>query len=67
LLGNLSSTNIKVSVIVGSEDMIAPNTYRRVEVLNKKNIELLVVDGAGHFFRDLYFDDLMEIITERTN
>jgi pimeloyl-ACP methyl ester carboxylesterase len=67
LLGNLSSTNIKVSVIVGSEDMITPNTYRRVEVLNKKNIELLVVDGAGHFFRDLYFDDLMEIITERTN
>ena len=33
----------------------------------EKNIELHQVDGADHFFRDFYFDDLVEIIVERIN
>ena len=68
---HLINTSGKVYIITASEDTVSPNTYgivKDVTTKNKeKNIELLVVDGAGHFFRDLYFDDLMEIITERTN
>ena len=67
LLGNLLETNAKVFVITGSEDIIVPNTYRRVQALNKRNIELIIVDEADHFFRDLYFDDLIEIIIEKVS
>ncbi|MDA7841368.1 alpha/beta hydrolase [Gammaproteobacteria bacterium] len=68
---HLFSTSGKVYVITASEDTIAPNTYgivRDVITKNKeKNIELYQVDGANHFFRDFYFDDLTEIIMERIN
>ena len=68
---HLFSTSGKVYVITASEDTIVPNTYgivRDVITKNKeKNIELYQVDGANHFFRDFYFDDLTEIIMERIN
>ena len=71
---HLINTSGKVYVITASEDTIVPDTYRIVkDIISKpiqskeKNIELYQIDGADHFFRDFYFDDLMEIITERTN
>ena len=71
---HLINTLGKVYVITASEDTIVPDTYRIVkDIISKpiqskeKNIELYQIDGADHFFRDFYFDDLMEIITERTN
>jgi pimeloyl-ACP methyl ester carboxylesterase len=68
---HLFNTSGKVYVITASEDTVVPNTYRIVrDVVTKnkeENIELYQVDGADHFFRDFYFDDLMEIIAERTN
>ena len=69
---HLINTSGKVYVITASEDTVVPNTYRIVKgvisaIPKEKNIKLYQVDGADHFFRDFYFDDLMEIITERTN
>ena len=69
---HLINTSGKVYVITASEDIIVPNTYRIVkDVISKlpkeKNIELYQVDSADHFFRDFYFDDLIEIIVEKIN
>jgi alpha/beta superfamily hydrolase len=69
---HLINTSGKVYVITASEDTVVPNTYRIVKgvisaIPTEKNIKLYQVDGADHFFRDFYFDDLMAIITERTN
>ena len=65
---HLTNTSGKVRVITASEDTITPNTYKIVNDIaaKRKNIELYQVDGADHFFRDFYFDDLMEIIMENT-
>jgi pimeloyl-ACP methyl ester carboxylesterase len=65
---HLTNTTGKVHVITASEDTITPNTYKIVNDIaaRRKNIELYHVDGADHFFRDFYFDDLMEIIMENT-
>ena len=65
---HLTNTSGKVHVITASEDTITPNTYKIVNDIaaKRKNIELYQVDGADHFFRDIYFDDLMEIIMENT-
>ena len=61
----LKSSSIETRVITGSEDKIAPNTHQAVQdlVSEKKNIRLFQIDGSDHFFRDFYFDDLMEIIS----
>ncbi|MCF6225138.1 MAG: hypothetical protein L3J22_02395 [Xanthomonadales bacterium] len=32
--------------------------------LNKKNIQLLSVDGADHFFRDFYVDDIVDAVVD---
>jgi alpha/beta superfamily hydrolase len=68
---HLFNTSGKVYVITASEDTIVPNTYGIVKNIitkdKEKNIELYQVDGADHFFRDFYFDDLIEIIVERIN
>ena len=65
---HLTHTSGKIRVITASEDTITPNTYKIVNDIaaRRKNIELYHVDGADHFFRDFYFDDLMEIIMENT-
>ena len=63
---HLINTLGKVYVITASEDNIVKNTHLIVKPIskNKKNIELRVIEGADHFFRDFYFDDLLEIILE---
>ena len=33
--------------------------------MGNNNIELYMIDGADHFFRDFYFDDLMELILDK--
>tara|TARA_Y100000389_G_scaffold104520_1_gene101399 strand:- start:127 stop:969 length:843 start_codon:yes stop_codon:yes gene_type:complete len=60
----LKSSPIQTRVITGSEDTITPNTHQAVQdlVSENKNIRLFQIEGSDHFFRDFYFDDLMEII-----
>ena len=56
-------------MITASEDTITPNTHKIVKDIaaRKTNIELYQVEGSDHFFRDFYFDDLMEIVMDGTN
>ena len=66
---HLINTSGKVYVLIASEDNIAKNTHLIVKPISerKKNVELKVIDGADHFFRDFYFDDLLEIVLEVIN
>jgi hypothetical protein len=61
----LKSSTARTTIITGSEDQITPDTYDLVQDLlsKNKNIKLFKIDGADHFFRDFYFDDLIEIIS----
>lgn len=54
---------IKVPVLVfaGTEDDVVPDVAERVGPLaDATKIRLQVIDGADHYFRDLYADDLVE-------
>ena len=66
---HLANTSGKVHVITASEDTITPNTHKIVKDIaaRKTNIELYQVEGSDHFFRDFYFDDLMEIVMDGTS
>lgn len=61
----LERINLPVLVVSGTEDAISPDIGRAAAQLNQSNIRLLVVDGADHFFRDLYADDIVDAIVER--
>ena len=54
-------------VITASDDNIVPLTHEKVERSSNmnENVKLYSIDGADHFFRDLYFDDLLEIILDK--
>ncbi len=52
-------------LVVGSEDTISPNIAAAAEPLaDGKKLTFVLVEGAGHFFRDLYGEDLADAIAE---
>lgn len=60
-------TKIKAPVLVfaGSEDNVVKDLEQKVKPLVQKGkIDLIVVEGAGHMFRDLYAEDMMDMIVE---
>jgi len=60
-------TDIKppVLVIAGSEDTAIKGLPEKVEPLaDGKHVQLMVIDGADHFFRDLYSEDIADAVAE---
>lgn len=54
-----------VLVIAGSKDKTVKNLDQIVAPMVKKGkVDLSVIDGAGHMFRDLYADDMVDLIVE---
>lgn len=57
----LSRIKVPVLVFAGTEDDVVPDVAERVGPLaDDKRIHLQVIDGADHYFRDLYADDLVK-------
>jgi pimeloyl-ACP methyl ester carboxylesterase len=54
-----------VLVFVGSEDKVVPEAAEKMEGLaDGEHIRLEIADGADHFFRDLYSEDIADLIAE---
>lgn len=54
-----------VLVIAGSEDKVVAGLVEKTEPLvDDKNLFLINIDGAGHMFRDLYLEELIEGMLE---
>ena len=54
-----------VIVFAGSEDKVNPALEAKAAaVADGEQVKLFVIDGADHFFRDLYAEDLVEIVIE---
>ena len=61
----LEKIKVPVMVFAGSEDKVVKDLEKKVSPLVKKGgINLEVIDGAGHMFRDLYAEDLVDIALE---
>lgn len=62
----LSRIDVPVVVIAGSEDNVVAGLVEKTEPLaDGEKIELLVLDGADHFFRDLYAEEIADVVAER--
>lgn len=54
-----------VLIFVGSEDNVGHGLEEKVAPMaGKSGIELVVMDGADHYFRDLYAEDLVDQLIE---
>jgi len=62
ILKLLNESNNKISIYSGSADEILLDSYKRFESINKENIKHYIIDGGDHFFRDIYLDDVTDLM-----
>lgn len=60
----LNRIDLPVLVFSGSEDNVVPDLAEHMRMVNRNNIRFEEIDGADHFFRDLYADDIVESAIE---
>ena len=57
---------IPILVVAGSEDQVVKGLVAKVEPrADGQRVQLLVLEGADHFFRDLFVEDIADAIQER--
>ncbi|MES9878056.1 MAG: alpha/beta hydrolase [Candidatus Sedimenticola sp. PURPLELP] len=61
----ISRIKSPVMVIVGSEDKVVSGLVEKIEpIADGERVQLVIVEGAGHFFLDLYSEDVADTIAE---
>ena len=60
----LENMQIPTLVISGSEDTVVRNLSSTMESVSNQLIQHEEIDGAGHFFRDLYGYDVIDAVIE---
>ncbi len=61
----LARVKVPVMVFAGSKDKVVKDVAGKMEgLVDGERIQLEVLDGAGHFFRDLYADEIVEMLLE---
>ncbi len=58
----LKTTALPTLVIAGSSDTTVPDLADAMTAVENAQVQLVVLDGADHFFRDLYTDDVVDQI-----
>jgi pimeloyl-ACP methyl ester carboxylesterase len=62
----LSQIKVPVTVVAGSEDKVETDLIGKVRPLaDNRHVSLVVIDGADHFFRDLYSEEIADVIAEK--
>lgn len=51
-----------VLIVAGAEDEVVPDLVKKVNGRKLKHVELKVIEGADHFFRDLYAEEAADLI-----
>ena len=49
---------------MGSADEVVADLPARLEGFSQDNVTIETIDGADHFFRDLYADELAERVAD---
>ena len=60
----IDNSKSHITIFSGTEDEILLDSYKSYEEINKSNVRTVILEGGGHFFRDLYLEDVMDIIIE---
>ena len=62
ILKLLNKSNIKISIYSGTADEILLDSYKMFESIDKGNITHYIIEGGDHFFRDIYLDDVIDLM-----
>ena len=62
ILKLLHKSNNNVSIYSGSADEILFDSYKVFESIDKTNIAHYIIDDGDHFFRDIYLDDVIDLM-----
>ena len=53
-----------IMIFSGTDDEILFDSYKKITKINKSNIKHHIIDGGDHFFRDIFLDDVIEVMFE---
>jgi len=51
-------------VIIGSDDHTVSDLQEKMLGVSNDRVQSIIIEGADHYFRDLYADEVIENITE---
>ena len=63
-LDRLGDIRVPTLVIAGTQDTITPDIPAKMRGRTGGHVQLAVIDGADHFFRDLIADEVAEIVAK---
>ncbi len=64
ILDLIENIDSRITIISGTDDEILQDSYKKFYTFDKPNIQFFTVEGGDHFFRDLYLDEVIDIILE---
>ena len=62
--GVIRCITLPVLAVAGGSDRVNPHFGKKMKKLPQANVKLVVIEDAGHFFRDLFGEDLADAIAE---
>jgi pimeloyl-ACP methyl ester carboxylesterase len=60
----LSSINVPTLVISGSEDKTVSDLPKMMSQISNSQVKHSIIEGADHYFRDLYADEVVELLAD---
>ena len=60
----INNSKSPIIIFSGTDDEILLDSYKSYEKINKSNVMTVILEGGGHFFRDLYLEDVIDVIIE---
>ena len=60
----INNSKSPITIFSGTDDEILLDSYMGYEEIDKLNVRTVILEGGGHFFRDLYLEDVIDIIIE---
>ena len=61
----IDGIEVPTLVVIGSEDAVVPDLPERMAALDDAQaVSTTTIDGAGHFFRDFFADDVAEAVVD---
>jgi hypothetical protein len=64
ILDLINNSKSSITLFSGTNDEILLDSYMSYEEINKINVRTIILEGGGHFFRDLYLEDVIDIIIQ---
>ena len=62
ILQLLKESNNNISIYSGTNDEILLDSYEMFEPIDKRNLTQYIIEDADHFFRDIYLDDVIDLM-----